>query len=66
MSEANINELTAKLNSAHEKMMEQIGKIIVGQTDVIDQVLMALFCRGHCVLVGVPGLAKTLHAGVVR
>src|SRR5207302_8756633 len=37
-----------------------IGKIIIGQEAVLDQLLMAIFCRGHALLVGVPGLAKTL------
>ncbi|HBI47081.1 MAG TPA: AAA family ATPase [Planctomycetales bacterium] len=41
-------------------MMNQLSRVIVGQTDVIDQVLAAIFTRGHCLLVGVPGLAKTL------
>ncbi len=38
----------------------EIAKVIVGQTDVVEQLLIALFARGHCLLVGVPGLAKTL------
>ena len=38
----------------------EIRKVIVGQDKVIDEILIALFCRGHCLLVGVPGLAKTL------
>ena len=42
------------------KLTEQIGKVIVGQETVVDQLLMALFCQGHAVLQGVPGLAKTL------
>ena len=41
-------------------MTEQIGRVIVGQKQVVEQLLMALFSRGHCLLVGVPGLAKTL------
>jgi MoxR-like ATPase len=41
-------------------MVEQIRRVIVGQTDVIEQILAAIFTRGHCLLVGVPGLAKTL------
>src|SRR4051794_41148421 len=41
-------------------MRRELGKIIVGQTEVVDQLLMAIFSRGHCLLVGVPGLAKTL------
>jgi MoxR-like ATPase len=45
---------------ARERMLEEIGKIIVGQQEIIDQVLTAFFARGHCLLMGVPGLAKTL------
>jgi len=41
-------------------MRQELGKVIVGQADVVDQLLMAIFSRGHCLLVGVPGLAKTL------
>jgi MoxR-like ATPase len=49
-----------KLNAAREAMLGEIRKVIVGQTDVIDSLLIAMFSRGHCLLVGVPGLAKTL------
>ena len=48
------------LAAAYDAMTEQLGKVIVGQRDVIEQVLIAVFCRGHALLVGVPGLAKTL------
>src|SRR5579871_2654405 len=41
-------------------MVEQLRRVIVGQTDVIEQILAAVFTRGHCLLIGVPGLAKTL------
>jgi MoxR-like ATPase len=41
-------------------MREEIKKVIVGQDHVVDELFMALFCRGHCLLIGVPGLAKTL------
>src|SRR6202167_6281248 len=41
-------------------MLGQLSRIIVGQNDVIEQILAAIFTRGHCLLVGVPGLAKTL------
>src|SRR5207302_7875747 len=54
-----------ELSSAYERMTEQIGKVIVGQNDVIEQLLMAMFSRGHCLLVGVPGLAKTLLVSTV-
>jgi MoxR-like ATPase len=49
----------------YERMTEQIGKVIVGQQKVIEQMLMGLFSRGHCLLVGVPGLAKTLLVSTV-
>ena len=45
---------------ARSAILEQVGKRIVGQSDVIDLMLTALFARGHCLFVGVPGLAKTL------
>ncbi len=48
------------LHKAHGELREQIGKVIVGQAAVIDQLLIALFSQGHCLLEGVPGLAKTL------
>src|SRR5262249_44715529 len=53
------------LAAAYEQMTEQIGRVIVGQQEVIEQLLMALFSRGHCLLVGVPGLAKTLLVSTV-
>ena len=48
------------MRAGFEKMKAEIHKIVVGQDDVIEQLLMAIFCRGHCLMVGVPGLAKTL------
>ena len=45
---------------ARRMILEQVSRRIVGQKDVIDQMLVALFARGHCLFVGVPGLAKTL------
>jgi MoxR-like ATPase len=46
---------------AHRQLMqEELGRVIVGQDDVIEQIFAAIFTRGHCLLVGVPGLAKTL------
>src|SRR5438477_2919290 len=48
------------LRASHKKLRAEIGKIIIGQEQVLDQLLMAIFCRGHALLVGVPGLAKTL------
>lgn len=50
----------AKLNRAHQIILDQLGQVIVGQTQVIEELLISLFSRGHCLLEGVPGLAKTL------
>ena len=49
-----------ELGTAFSALSEQIGKVIVGQHEVVEQLLIGLFSRGHCLLVGVPGLAKTL------
>ena len=52
--------LLEKLASAKEQFFEEIGKTIIGQKNVLDHILIALLCRGHTLIVGVPGLAKTL------
>ena len=49
-----------KLRNARERILEQLGRVIVGQNHVIEELLISLFSRGHCLLEGVPGLAKTL------
>src|SRR5205085_11553244 len=49
-----------QLRDAHRRLRAEMAKVIVGQDAVLDQLLMAIFCRGHALLVGVPGLAKTL------
>ena len=49
-----------KLRDAYNDLKKQLARVIVGQDDVIEELLIALFCRGHCILEGVPGLAKTL------
>jgi MoxR-like ATPase len=49
-----------KLTEAYHGITEQLGRVIVGQQQVIEELLVAMFARGHCLLVGVPGLAKTL------
>ena len=48
------------VHNAYKRMQEELGKVVVGQTHVVEEVLMAVFSRGHALLVGVPGLAKTL------
>ena len=50
----------ARLQTAYTAIRTQMSQVIVGQSDVIDQLLISLFSRGHCLLEGVPGLAKTL------
>ena len=56
------SDLTAveNLNAAYKKIKAEIGKVIIGQEQVIEQLLISLLSAGHCLLVGVPGLAKTL------
>lgn len=49
-----------QLHRVYGRMKEELGQVIVGQDQVVEQALMAIFCRGHALLVGVPGLAKTL------
>jgi MoxR-like ATPase len=49
-----------ELRNAHQEIRQQIARQIVGQDEVVDQLLIAVFARGHCILEGVPGLAKTL------
>ena len=49
-----------ELRAAHASMRAQLGLVIVGQEEVIEQLLISIFCRSHALLVGVPGLAKTL------
>jgi MoxR-like ATPase len=49
-----------QLGNARDALRAEVRKVIVGQDEVIEQLLTAMFCRGHCLLVGVPGLAKTL------
>jgi MoxR-like ATPase len=53
-------ELIRELGRARARIVKEIGKRVVGQEQVIEQLLIAMFSRGHCLFVGVPGLAKTL------
>lgn len=53
-------EAVRSLAEASASIRKEIGKAIIGQHDIVDQLLISLFSRGHCLLVGVPGLAKTL------
>ncbi|MDJ0523335.1 MAG: MoxR family ATPase [Planctomycetota bacterium] len=49
-----------RVKDAHDRIRSELSKVIVGLDEVIDQLLISIFARGHCLLVGVPGLAKTL------
>ncbi|MCZ6672779.1 MAG: MoxR family ATPase [Verrucomicrobia bacterium] len=49
-----------RLQKGREQVNAELGKVIIGQKEVIDQILLALICGGHCLLTGAPGLAKTL------
>lgn len=53
-------ELVGKLNQSIESIRKEIKKVIVGQDEIVDSLLVAFLAQGHCLLVGVPGLAKTL------
>ena len=53
-------ELVKRLGQARELMLAELHKIIVGQDEVLEQLIYAVLCRGHCLLEGVPGLAKTV------
>ena len=53
-------QLLDKLGTARERLLREIRKAIIGQDEVVEQVLLALFVGGHSIITGVPGLAKTL------
>ncbi len=59
-SQAGLTLVAERAADGRERILAEIRKVIVGQDNVIDQVLMALFTGGHCLITGVPGLAKTL------
>jgi MoxR-like ATPase len=56
----NVGDLLREFREHRESMRQELGKVIIGQDEVIEQLLAAIFTRGHCLLEGVPGLAKTL------
>lgn len=53
-------ELVKYLNNKYNELKKEVAKVIIGQESIIDQIIIAILSRGHCLLVGVPGLAKTL------
>ncbi len=62
MSISNLNDKDAiqSLANSIQSIKSEIGKVIIGQEQIIDELLVSLFAKGHCLLIGVPGLAKTL------
>src|SRR3954466_14830557 len=54
-----------RLSHGCRRLLAECAKVIVGQKDVLEQIVLALVARGHCLLVGVPGLAKTLMVRTV-
>ncbi len=53
------------LRNARQQILAELSQVIVGQQDVIEQILISMFSRGHCLLEGVPGLAKTLMISTI-
>ncbi len=60
MSADRISEYLTQFSQTRALMLDQLRRVIVGQAEVLEQIFAAVFTRGHCLLVGVPGLAKTL------
>lgn len=58
-------EAVDNLRKKYLELREEIGKKIYGQEDVIEEVIISIFSRGHCLIVGVPGLAKTLLVNTI-
>ena len=65
MAQPDFLEVLAKFSDLRNQMLDQLRRVVVGQTEVIEQILAAVFTRSHCLLVGVPGLAKTLMVKTV-
>ena len=53
-------QLVEKLQTDKEKLFQEIAKVIIGQKEIVEHLFITLLCRGHVLLEGVPGLAKTL------
>jgi len=65
MNETNERDMLRRFEEANERLSSEIARVIIGQERVVGQLLTALFAGGHCLLVGVPGLAKTLLVSTV-
>ncbi|MCK5584304.1 MAG: AAA family ATPase, partial [Elusimicrobiales bacterium] len=60
MSKEKDLQLAGKLKESRTKIIKEMRKVIIGQENVIDEILLTFFSKGHALIVGVPGLAKTL------
>jgi MoxR-like ATPase len=54
------DDVLARTARAYERLRGEVGKVVVGQEEIVEMLMLSLLCRGHCLVVGVPGLAKTL------
>ena len=60
LKSADPQQAVAEVRQAFDRLRGEVAKVVVGQDEVVEQLLMCMFCRGHALVVGVPGLAKTL------
>ena len=60
MEPAELKTRIERFHAVHQDIIAQVRRVIVGQAEVLDQVLMSLFVGGHCLITGLPGTAKTL------
>ena len=59
LNSTDLQRRVERFQAVRDRIMEQVRKVIVGQDEVLEQVLIALFVGGHCLLTGLPGTAKT-------
>lgn len=64
MKKSDISQID-ELKTVHKSLRSEIAKLIIGQGEVIDEVLISLFCDGHALIIGVPGLAKTMLVNTI-
>ncbi|HUU30832.1 MAG TPA: AAA family ATPase, partial [Phycisphaerae bacterium] len=60
MAEMSFDQRLEEFKRIRDRLVEEVGRRIIGQREVVDQMLATVFVRGHSLLVGVPGLAKTM------
>ncbi|MCH7731315.1 MAG: AAA family ATPase [Candidatus Marinimicrobia bacterium] len=60
MNQNNDIQLVEQLHDTRDRIFSELGKIIIGQKEILEHILITLLCRGHALIIGVPGLAKTL------